>query len=238
VSGTLRRDEDEPTRFLQSMGDLWAAGGPVTAAALAAQVPGDPVAGRPIPLPTYPFQRDRYWVTSRTHGRATAGLAGAGAAGHPLLDSVVDVPGGVILAGRLSMAAQPWLADHAIAGTVVIPGAGLVELAITAGDRVDCPILDELVIQAPLRIPASGAVDVQVHVTDADETGRRPVTVSSRLAGTQGWQRNAEGFLTAVTSAADPIGTAMRGAWPPPGALPRSSFSAAGLRASPKKTSG
>jgi mycoketide-CoA synthase len=220
VTGTLRRDEDEPARFLQSMGELWAGGGPVSAAALAALIPAAPVPGRPIPLPTYPFQRDRYWLPPNTHGRATAGLAGVSATGHPLLDAVVDVPGGVLLAGRLSIDAHPWLADHAIVDTVVIPGAGLVEFAITAGDRVDCPVLDELVIQAPLRIPATGAVDVQVHVTDADGTGRRPVTVSSRVTGTQGWQRNAEGFLTPTTSAADQIGTAMRGVWPPPGARP------------------
>ncbi|MDQ6937940.1 MAG: type I polyketide synthase, partial [Actinomycetota bacterium] len=216
VTGTLRRDEDEPARFLQSMAELWVGGGPVSAAALAALVPGAPVPGRAVSLPTYPFQRDRYWLAPHT---ATA-AAGQAAGGHPLLNTVVEVPGGVLLAGRVSLTSHPWLADHAIAGTVVIPGAALVELAITAGDRVDCPVLDELVIQAPLRIPESGAVEIQVHVTDADGTGRRPVTVSSRPAGAPEWERNAEGFLAPTTSAVGQVGAAMRGAWPPPGAEP------------------
>jgi acyl transferase domain-containing protein/acyl carrier protein len=172
-----------------------------------------------VPLPTYPFQRDRYWQNPGTHGRAAAALAGARATGHPLLDAVVEVPGGIMLAGRVSLNTHPWLADHAIAGTVIMPGAALVELAITAGDRIECPVLDELVIQAPLRIPASGAVDVQVHVADADETGLRPVTVRSRPSGGEGWERNAEGFLAPVAAFAAPDGADLR-AWPPPGAEP------------------
>ncbi|MBT2370394.1 polyketide synthase dehydratase domain-containing protein, partial [Streptomyces sp. ISL-10] len=220
VAGTLRRDEDEPARFVQSMVDVWVAGGPVSVAELAAAIPGGAGSpGRFVALPTYPFQRDRYWLAPSVHGRSVAGLAGARSSGHALLDAVVDVPGGVMLAGRLSLEAHPWLADHAITDTVVVPGAGLVEFAIAAGDLVDCPVLDELVIQAPLRIPASGVVDVQVHVGEADEAGVRPVTVSSRPSGREGWERNAEGFLAPAAAAVVHDGADV-GAWPPPGAEP------------------
>ncbi|MFF4567953.1 type I polyketide synthase, partial [Streptomyces sp. NPDC001435] len=217
VAGTLRRDEDESARFVQSMVDVWVAGGPVSVAELAAVIAGS--AGSVASLPTYPFQRDRYWLAPSVHGRSLVGLAGAGSSGHALLDAVVDVPGGVMLAGRLSLEAHPWLADHAIAGTVVVPGAGLVEFAIAAGDLVDCPVLDELVIQAPLRIPASGVVDVQVHVGEADEAGVRPVTVRSRPSGEEGWERNAEGFLASAAAAVVHDGADV-GSWPPPGAEP------------------
>ncbi|MCM3885254.1 polyketide synthase dehydratase domain-containing protein, partial [Frankia sp. R82] len=182
------------------MVDVWVAGGPVSVAELAAVIPGVPAPGLVEALPTYPFQRDRYWLAPRVHGRSVVGLAGARASGHALLDVVVDVPGGVMLAGRLSLEADPWLADHAIVDTVVVPGAGLVEFAIAAGDLVDCPVLDELVIQAPLRVPASGAVDVQVHVGEADKAGLRPVSVRSRPSGGEGWERNAEGFLAPVAA--------------------------------------
>ncbi|MCD0453791.1 SDR family NAD(P)-dependent oxidoreductase, partial [Actinocorallia sp. API 0066] len=216
VAGSVRRDEDEPVRSVRSMVDLWVAGGPVSVGDLAAVIPGS--SGRSVSLPTYPFQRDRYWLTPGVGGRSLVGLAGAGSSGHAVLGVVVDVPGGVMLAGKVSLEGHPWLADHAIADTVVVPGAGLVEFAIAAGDLVDCPVLEELVIQAPLRVPVSGGVDVQVHVGEADESGLRPVTVRSRVSG-GGWERNAEGFVApvAVPVVQDGAGS---GAWPPPGAEP------------------
>ncbi|MCK9921359.1 type I polyketide synthase, partial [Frankia sp. AgPm24] len=208
-----RRNQPEVAAAVAGLAELWAVGGPVTRTALATLIPGAQVPGRVVPLPTYPFQRDRYWLAPNP-------AAGQVAGGHPLLGTVVEVPGGVMLAGQVSLSTHPWLADHVIAGAVVVPGAVLVELAISAGDRIDCPVLDELIIHAPLPIPASGSVEIQVHVTDTDATGRHPVTVSSRPTGAQDWRRNAEGFLTATVSAADQTGTAISGTWPPPGARP------------------
>ena len=48
------------------------------------------------------------------------------------------------------MATQPWLVDHVVGETVLFPGAGFVELAIRAGDEVDCGVLEELTVSAPL----------------------------------------------------------------------------------------
>ncbi|MFF4567963.1 type I polyketide synthase, partial [Streptomyces sp. NPDC001435] len=212
-----RRDQLESVAVVAGLVELWAAGGPVTQAALAALIPGAATPGRVVPLPTYPFQRDRYWLAP-----AVAGV-GQVAGGHPLLGPVVEVPGGVMLAGRVSLNTHPWLADHKIADAVIVPGAAIVELAIAAGDRVDCPVLDELVIHAPLLVPASGVVEIQVHVTDSgtdsgtDSAERRPVMVSSRLVGTQEWQRNAEGFLTPTADVAGVQAMASE-AWPPSGA--------------------
>ncbi|MFF4567986.1 acyltransferase domain-containing protein, partial [Streptomyces sp. NPDC001435] len=208
-----RRNQPEVAAAVAGLAELWSVGGPVAQTTLAALIPGAQVPGRVVPLPTYPFQRDRYWLTPTP---ATGQVAG----GHPLLGTVVEVPGGVMLTGQVSLNTHPWLADHMIAGAVVIPGAALVELAISAGDRIDCPVMDELIIHAPLPVPASGTVEIQVHVTDTDATGRHPVTVSSRPTGAQDWRRNAEGFLTATVSAADQTGTAISGTWPPPGARP------------------
>ena len=87
--------------------------------------------------------------------------------------------GGVVLTGRLSMAAQPWLADHAVAGVVLFPGAGFVELALRAGDEVGCAVVEELTLSAPLLLPAADGVQVQVVVGAADGSGRRAVSVYS-----------------------------------------------------------
>ena len=75
---------------------------------------------------------------------------------HALLGAVVELPtsGGVVLTGRLSPSAQGWLADHAVGGVVLFPGAGFVELAIRAGDEVGCGVVDELNLAAPLVLPA------------------------------------------------------------------------------------
>ena len=83
-----------------------------------------------------------------------------------MLGAVVERPdsGGVVLTGRLSVAAQPWLADHAVAGVVLFPGAGFVELALRAGDEVGCSVVEELTLSSPLLLPAADGVQVQVVV--------------------------------------------------------------------------
>ena len=80
-----------------------------------------------------------------------------------MLDEPVELPStggqpGLLFTGELSLAAQPWLADHRIAGTVVVPGAMLLELAAYAGQRADCPEVTELLMHTPLALPEASAV--------------------------------------------------------------------------------
>ncbi|KOV69854.1 hypothetical protein ADK64_04005, partial [Streptomyces sp. MMG1121] len=143
------------------------------------------------------------------------------ATGHPLLDTVVGVPdtGGAVCTGRLSLAAQPWLADHIVSGTVLLPGTALVELAIRAGDEVGARTLRELVIEAPLVIPDKGAVRVQVSVGEDTGAGVRSVAVYSRPDDAESgapWIRHASGQLGDDAPAPD----AAFGVWPPEGAQP------------------
>ncbi|WP_033825324.1 polyketide synthase dehydratase domain-containing protein, partial [Kitasatospora sp. MBT63] len=63
---------------------------------------------------------------------------------------------GALLTGRISLADHPWLADHAVQGTAIVPGTALLELAIRAGDEVGASVLDELVVEAPLVLPETG----------------------------------------------------------------------------------
>ena len=72
--------------------------------------------------------------------------------------------GGVVLTGRVSVGVQPWLADHAVAGIVLFPATAFVELAVRAGDAAGCGRVEELALEAPLVLPAAGAVQVQVTV--------------------------------------------------------------------------
>ncbi|MGF1338554.1 SDR family NAD(P)-dependent oxidoreductase [Streptomyces flavovirens] len=177
---------------------------------------------RRVELPGYPFQRRRFWLEPGAPADAT-GL-GQITAGHPLLAAVVAVGAeGVVLTGRLSTRTHPWLADHVIAGRVLLPGTAFVELALRAGDHVGATGLEELTLGAPLVLAPDEHVAVQVAVGEADDTGRRTVSVHSRAGEDTPWTRHAAGVLT---DAAPPAGGTDAGvgteaeAWPPPDAEP------------------
>lgn len=216
---TLGRDQGGLDRFWKSAGELFTAGGTVDWSALLAG------SGRQVSLPTYAFQRQRYWLAASPHA-GDVGLLGVGSAHHALLGAVVDQPGagGVALTGRLSVQTHPWLADHAVSGVVVFPGAGFVELALRAGEQVGAAVVSELTLDAPLVIPPDAAVAVQVVVGDAADSGQRPVSVYGRVedatpdaAGGPGrpWVRHAQGHLVAgALTSMEPMSP-----WPPPGAV-------------------
>ncbi|HZN19848.1 MAG TPA: SDR family NAD(P)-dependent oxidoreductase, partial [Micromonosporaceae bacterium] len=209
--GSLRRDDGGPTRFLTSLAEAYVRGVPVDW-----RLP----AGRRVDLPTYPFQRQRYWLHA-AGGRGDAAGLGLASTGHPLLAAAVTLAGngGLLLTGRLSARAHPWLADHTVAGTTLVPAALLVELAFRAGDEAGCARVDELTLETPLVLPGQGGVQVQVSVGEPDPSGRRPLAISSRREEQQehaDWTRHASGVLAA---SADPPAFDLA-AWPPPGAQP------------------
>ncbi|WBB98287.1 SDR family NAD(P)-dependent oxidoreductase [Solwaraspora sp. WMMA2080] len=163
---------------------------------------------------TREFQHERFWRLPLTDTLAAAGLTGAG---HPMIGALVESPdsGEIHLTGRLSVDAQPWLADHVVHGRVLVPGTAFVELAIRAGDQAGTSGIDELICERPLVLPEHGTVAVHVVVRALDESGRRPVAVYSRTdAADQPWQRHASGLLGAANLAA----TGPRAPWPPAGA--------------------
>ncbi|MFI0374017.1 SDR family NAD(P)-dependent oxidoreductase [Actinomadura sp. 1N219] len=212
----LRRTGAETADLLTAVGQLHAGGAPVDWRAVFGGT-----GARRVDLPTAAFQRRRYWLSDRIVGGDPQSI-GLGEAGHPLLGAVVPSPesGGAVLTGRLSLTAQPWLADHTVGGTVLFPGAGFVELAVRAGDQAGCGALDSLTLETPLVLPRDGGVALQVVVGDAEEADpdRRPVAVYSRAdADTDGpWRRHAAGVVTA--GAAEPVPDARP--WPPPDAVP------------------
>ncbi|MGX1887848.1 SDR family NAD(P)-dependent oxidoreductase, partial [Streptomyces sp. NPDC055287] len=174
-----------------------------------------------VDLPTYAFQRNRYWLeTGSDVSGAVSGL-GLESAEHPLLGVAVELPdsGEVVFAGRLSLRTHPWLADHAVAGTVLFPGTGFVELAVRAGDQVGCDVVEELTLQAPLILPETGGVRLRVTVGGADDSGRRDVSIHSRPEDTaygEEWTRHATGVLAVAESQAPPAHDLS--VWPPEGA--------------------
>ncbi|MGW7171195.1 type I polyketide synthase, partial [Streptomyces sp. NPDC054884] len=174
---------------------------------------------RAVELPTYAFQRERYWLAPTGPALGDLASAGLAVAGHPLLGAAVDLAedGGLVLTGRLAPGAPAWAADHVVLGAVLLPGAAMAEIVLAAGDRLGCGVLDEMVIGEPLALPERGTVQLQVRVGPAEPDGRRAVGVHTRLVGDDGpWTRHATGVL-APTSA--DTGTPLT-EWPPAGAEP------------------
>jgi len=214
VTGTLRRDDGGPDRFLASLAEVQVCGVAVDWRAVLG-------GGQRVELPTYAFQRKAYWPQTGLMPAAMGAAAlGLGVVGHPLLQAAVELAGGagVVCTGRLSVRTQPWLGDHAVGGTVLLPGTAFVELAVAAGDQAGCGQLDELTLEAPLILPAAGGVQVQVVVAAPDEDGTRGVEVFARPDGSDGgWARHASGVLS--VTGADPDASELV-VWPPRDAEP------------------
>ncbi|QEU89899.1 hypothetical protein CP970_02270 [Streptomyces kanamyceticus] len=207
---SLRTDDGGWERFLTALAEAWTQGADVDWTTLI-----EPAQHRVLDLPTYPFDHKRYWLQP-----APAGGAGIG---HPFLSSAAVLPGsdGVLLTGKLSLATHPWLADHAVQDTVLLPGTAFLELVVRAGDEVGCDTIDELVIETPLVLPVTGAVDLTVTVDQPDTTGHRPVSVHARPEGTDTWTRHVTGTLTTSATDTTPAPNSFP-QWPPTGAQPAS----------------
>ncbi|MFJ7773486.1 SDR family NAD(P)-dependent oxidoreductase [Streptomyces sp. NPDC097107] len=212
-----RRDRPETGQLLTTLGTLHTRGVPVDWSAFF-----EGRGARTVDLPTYPFQHQRYWLNSLDTG-ADIPAAGLESAQHPLLGAVVELPvtGGVVFTGRLSREGQPWLADHGVLGSVLLPGTAFVEMAVRAGDEVGCGLLEELTLHAPLLVPERGGVALQVTVDGADENDHRTVRIHSRSEGVDQegeWTLHAEGQLAAGADTRSPEPTGME-VWPPDGAV-------------------
>ncbi|WP_461025376.1 polyketide synthase dehydratase domain-containing protein, partial [Streptomyces heilongjiangensis] len=218
----LRKDRPEDTSALAALATLFVHGADADWRPLTG---GDRTTA--VTLPTYAFQRRRYWPDFTGVTLGDLGSAGLGSAEHPLLGAAVRVAGSeeVLFTGRLSLRSHPWLRDHAVTGTVLFPGTGFLELALCAAGQLGYDRVDELTIAAPLIVPERTGRQLQVRVGAPDASDRRTVEVYSRpddALDTDPWTLNASG---ALATGAEPIATTGADepdltAWPPPHAEP------------------
>ena len=105
--------------------------------------------------PTYPFERERFWL---------------------------DAPGSAtVFESKLGATAPAYLDHHRVFGAAVFPAAGFVELALSAGGRVFGSsrfALEDVEIVRALVLPDAGTTTVQTIVTP-DGTDRYAFTIQS-----------------------------------------------------------
>jgi acyl transferase domain-containing protein/acyl carrier protein len=207
VIGSLRREQGGPERFLEALSELWVSGVDVDWSVLYRGADA-----KRVGLPTYAFQRERFWLGASS-GVGDMASVGQSSAAHPLLGAVVELAEdeGWLFTGRLSLGSHAWLADHAVLGSVLLPGTVLLELALCAGERVGCGVVRELTLEAPLVFSGEGGVQLQLAVGEPDESRARSLGIYSRsedpIEGAlvrEQWTRHASGVL-------DPDGAELSG---------------------------
>ncbi|MFZ1926563.1 MAG: SDR family NAD(P)-dependent oxidoreductase, partial [Solirubrobacteraceae bacterium] len=228
VLPVLRGERSEAQTLLEALGSAWAAGVGVDW-----NVVFDGSGAHRVDLPTYAFQRERYWLEAGSRSGAGVFSVRESSAGHPILSEVVGLADGdgALLIGRLSSQSPAWVADHVVMGAMVVPATAFVEVALHVGGRLGCEIVEELVMESPLVVPNEAAAQLQVSVGAPEEEGRRSIRIYSRPQATDGvggdglWTRHASGVL-ACTEAASPESeqlqegaASLAGQWPPEGAL-------------------
>ena len=223
VVGSLRRDAGGMSELVRNLGVLHCHGVVVDWE----KVLGARARPRLVALPTYAFQRQRYWLEAQ-RASGDASTMGLSAAEHPLLGAATPLADSerFLLTGRLSVTEPGWLGDHAVFGTVLVPGTGLLELGFAAARAVGATTVSQLMLVTPLVLPQDGAavrVQVQVDAPEAGEDGRRGLSIYSRLEeASEGsaWTLHAQGILSGAEATAALPEEAGLEAWPPVGGTP------------------
>ncbi|HEU5356927.1 MAG TPA: polyketide synthase dehydratase domain-containing protein, partial [Actinocrinis sp.] len=227
ITGVLRRDHTDQAELLTALGRLHNRGHAITWPV--------PAVANPVPytvLPTYPFEHRPYWLDVPPLPSGDPAQHGLSGTRHPILTAAAMLADRdtALFTGRLALDTHPWLADHAVNGTVLLPGTALLDIALHAGLESDCSRVEELTLHAPLPIPDSGAVHVHALIGAPDDDGRRTLTIQSRpesAAADAPWTRHATATITASsTDPADSVDSAatsetpLAGMWPPETATP------------------
>ncbi|WP_344646451.1 SDR family NAD(P)-dependent oxidoreductase, partial [Streptomyces durmitorensis] len=211
VIGTLTRNHGSLAQLLRNLSLLHVQGHPT---------PWDQILPTPtgqVLLPTYAFQHEHFWLDP-THTPQDTTSLGLHASAHPWLGAATALANGEghLLTGRLSPAQHPWLTDHTVYNTPLLPGTGLLDLAFAAAREVGAAGVGELTLTEPLVV--RDAVRIQV-VVGPELDGRRSLAVYSQSEDSLGgvWRRHATGDLVAV-SPDDGSGSDALTQWPVAGA--------------------
>ena len=168
VLASLRRSREGRVTMLEALGALYTVGYPVEWGKLY------PSGGQCVRLPTYPWQRQRYWLEAPKDAvrkrRVLPHNSAPDTTSHPLLDQRLCSPSlqDIVFESQLSSHFLPFLADHRVYGTIVFPATGYVEMVLAAAAQTFSTnrcILQDTIIREPLLFQEDDVRLVQVILT-------------------------------------------------------------------------
>lgn len=154
---SVRRGQDDWAQILSSLSELYVHGAPVDWRSF-----DQPYSRRRVSLPTYPFQRQSYWITPSPK----RGGAQTGELLHPLLGMRVrSASKDIIFENELNSQSPAFLADHVVQEQVIVPATAYMEIILAAGQQVftqnSSITIEDLVIHAPLQLSDAEMTTVQ-----------------------------------------------------------------------------
>ena len=165
---SLRRGQSDWQPMLQSVGELYVRGLPIDWVGLDRDY-----ARRRVVLPTYPFQRERFWVKPAPGGQKTASRSSHGTSSeilHPLLGRRLYVAGSQEsrFESDIGQDSPALLGHHRIHETAILPATAYLEMALAAGAAVfksDHLVVEQVVFQQALILPEEHPKTVQLVMT-------------------------------------------------------------------------
>jgi acyl transferase domain-containing protein/acyl carrier protein len=189
---SLRKGVDDRRQIADALAAAYVGGHRPNFAALNRQYSSRP--RHRLELPTYPFQRRRFWPK-------TSAITVDGPVGSGILGSAKDLASGdSVYTSRISVKSQPWLSDHVIYGTVVVPGATYAAMALAA---VGTPArAKDVFFYEPIILPEKNSREVQLTLHPAEGGSEWKFQVHSRAYGVSDaeWSLNAEGTVVSGVS--------------------------------------
>ncbi|HEU4766778.1 MAG TPA: SDR family NAD(P)-dependent oxidoreductase, partial [Pyrinomonadaceae bacterium] len=204
VVAALRRERSDTEVTLTGLAELYAAGVTINWEAVWRE---QATRSRYISLPTYPWQRRRYWVDESNIEPQKANHFD-GFSRHPLLGKRITSPliDDFVFESHFSVATTSLLNDHRVYGVPIVPATVYIELALAAASEVfKRPVaLEDFVIQGPMILPENDSRTVQV-VIGTEREGASSFRIFSRTSATESsdnkWTLHASGTLVTKANA-------------------------------------
>ena len=167
---SLRRGSEDWNVMLESLGVLYTRGMDVDWKGF-----DKDYSRRKVALPTYPFQREHYWLENpRSQSAAPVNTLPAGPswplAGRPLRSALKEI----LFDSRIALGSLPYLNDHRVFGMPVVPAAAFLEIGLEAATEVLGPgpaVLEQVVIHEALLLGEEALTVQTVFAPDGQASG-------------------------------------------------------------------
>jgi acyl transferase domain-containing protein/NADPH:quinone reductase-like Zn-dependent oxidoreductase/SAM-dependent methyltransferase/acyl carrier protein len=195
---SLRRGRGSWETIANGVAQWWAAGGNIDWVKFDA-----PYARRTIALPTYPFARERHWLSYAKVGVSRREIT----PGHALVGSRLSSPSitGVVFEREISAPDMPLLNQHRIHGRAILPGASWLDAFASAAATAFADqrwSVSGLTLHAPLHVPDDQPRTVQIVIATS-ANGSAAVEAYSRDASdvNDAWTLHARASLEVLADA-------------------------------------